>query len=120
MAKTKRKNKGGRPRSTLPKDLIEKLGPPPTGNPFGLAKWYGDMIAELTWRIGLGEPLKDYLETIRASAGAAGRVLPHDIIGQAAAILREDADLLKNTGSGPLPTRREGVRGHSKASRRET
>jgi hypothetical protein len=100
------KNRGGRPRSTIPPELAEQLGPPPLGQPLRLARWYQDAIASLTWLVAQGRPYAKLLETMRASAGAAGRVLPHDILFEAARILNDDANATKNTWGGPRPIKR--------------
>lgn len=95
----------GRPRSSLPKAILDQIGPIPIGQPLAQARWWQNAIGVLTLGVLEGEPWKDLLETVRASAGAAGRVLPHDIVFEAARIL-DDADRdLKSTG-GVTPTKR--------------
>lgn len=112
MAKPKRKRKhggaregAGRPRSKLPDQVINQIGSIPIGDPLGQARWYTNAIGVLTLGVLCGEPWKDLLETVRASAGAAGRVLPHDIVFEAARILEEGERDMKNTGS-TTPTKR--------------
>lgn len=108
MAKPKHggKRKGaGRPRSTLPQAVLDQIGSIPIGDPLGQARWYTNAIGVLTLGVLCGEPWKDLLETVRASAGAAGRVLPHDIVFEAARILEDAERDMKNTG-GVTPTKR--------------
>lgn len=113
----------GRKRSILPPELLEAIGTAPLGKPLQLARWYTNLIAALTEGIVFhGKPWTKLLETVRASAGAAGRVLPHDIVYEAQRILNADAkDLAKNT-SGPTPAKREesgsGERKRASTSRR--
>jgi hypothetical protein len=101
------KNRGGRPRSALPQEIAERLGAPPIDKPLDLARWYQSGIALLTWEVTKGRPYAKLLETFRASAGAAGRVLPHDILFEAARILAADGDNLKSTDRGPALVKRE-------------
>ncbi len=130
MSKPKRSGKHGgarsgtgRKRSALPPELAEQLGAAPLGQPLKLARWFTDAIALLTQLVMEGKPYGEMLATVRASAGAAGRVLPTDIIYEANRRLNADAkDLAKNTG-GPVPVKREGnedaERKRSRASRRD-
>jgi hypothetical protein len=116
------KNRGGRPRSALPPELADRLGPPPIDKPVALARWYQSGIALLTWEVTQGRPYAKLLESFRASAGAAGRVLPHDIVFAAARLLSDDHDNLKNTNGGPQPIKRSDdpiERKPSTASRRQ-
>ena len=114
----------GRKKSILPQEIFDAVGTAPVGKPLALARWYTNLIAVLTEGIVFkGEPWTKLLETVRASAGAAGRVLPHDIIFEAHRILNADAkDLAKNAG-GPEPAKRkesdDGKRKRSRASRRD-
>jgi hypothetical protein len=96
----------GRPRSALPADVAKKLGPAPLGQPLKLARWFTDAIAILTQLVMEGRPYITMLETVRASAGAAGRVIPHDIMYQAHAILKADADNMRVTSVGAVPVKR--------------
>lgn len=127
--KAKRKNGGkrkgaGRKRSALPPELADKLGPAPLGKPLALARWFTDAIALLTQLVMEGQPYGEMLATVRASAGAAGRVLPTDIIYEANRRLNADAkDLTKNSG-GPEAVQRsesgDAERKRSSASRRDS
>ncbi len=113
----------GRKASKLPPQLRERLGDAPLGQPLKLARWFTDAIALLTQLVMEGEPFGEMLATVRASAGAAGRVLPTDIIYEANRRLNNDAkDLAKNAG-GPQPVKREEAgnaeRQRSSASRRD-
>ena len=94
------KRKGaGRKRSALPPELKEALGDAPLGQPLKLARWFTDAIAILTQLVLEGKPYGELLATVRASAGAAGRVIPTDIIFEANRILNADAkDVAKNAG----------------------
>lgn len=115
------KRKGsGRKVSKLPRELLDQLGPIPIGDPLGQARWWTNAIGILTLGVLEGQPWKDLLETVRASAGAAGRVLPHDIMFEAARIVQQDEKNMKGTG-GAVPTKRsEDVgQGRTSASRRD-
>lgn len=111
MAKAKSrggKRKGaGAKRSALPRELMDRLGPPPLGQPLKLARWFTDAIAMLTQLVMEGQPYASMLETVRASAGAAGRVLPHDIIYEANKRLRDDEKDLAQTTNGARVIARE-------------
>lgn len=114
---------GGRKTSALPPELADKLGPAPLGQPLKLARWFTDAIAVLTQLVMEGKPYGEMLATVRASAGAAGRVLPTDIIYEANRRLNADAkDVQKNAG-GPESVKREEAanakRKRSSASRRD-
>lgn len=89
----------GRKRSALPPELAAKLGDAPLGQPLKLARWFTDAIAILTQLVLEGKPYGELLATVRASAGAAGRVIPVDIIFEAHRILNADAkDVAKSAG----------------------
>jgi hypothetical protein len=97
----------GRKRSALPPELSEALGPAPLGQPLKLARWFTDAIAILTQLVLEGQPFGELLATVRASAGAAGRVIPTDIIFEANRLLNADAkEVGKNTG-GATPVKRK-------------
>lgn len=95
----------GRKVSKLPREVLDSIGPIPIGDPLGQARWWTNAIGILTLGVLEGEPWKELLETVRASAGAAGRVLPHDIVFEAARIVNQDEKNLKNTGA-VTPTKR--------------
>jgi hypothetical protein len=97
-----RRNAGGRPRSRLPDELAAQLGPAPLNQPLALARWFTNAIAILTQLVLEGKPFTSMLETVRASAGAAGRVIPHDIVFEAHRILKADGDFLKSSGVKPV------------------
>jgi hypothetical protein len=103
------KRKGaGRPKSALPPEVFARIGKAPIGSPLKLARWYQDLIAALTELCLQGEPFSKQLELVRASAGAAGRVLPHDIIYTAGQKLdRDEKDLGQSSGGGELTSRKE-------------
>lgn len=111
----------GRPKSKLPQEVLDTIGPIPIGNPLKQARWWTDAIGVLTLGVLEGEPWKELLETVRASAGAAGRVLPHDIVFEAARIIDADSNAMKNTGA-VAPTKRESDAplGRTGASRRDS
>lgn len=94
------KRKGaGRKASRLPPKLAAMLGPAPLGQPLKLARWFTDAIAILTQLVMEGEPYSEMLATVRASAGAAGRIIPTDIIFEAHRLLNADAkDVAQNAG----------------------
>ena len=107
MARHGGKRKGaGRPRSKLPQEVLRKVGEPPIDDPLKLARWWQKAIAVMTLGVLEGEPWKELLETVRASASAAGRVLPHDIMFEAARIVQADEKNMKGTG-GATTTKRE-------------
>ncbi len=115
----------GRPASKLPPELRDLLGSAPLGKPLALARWFTDAIAILTQLVMEGEPFGEMLATVRASAGAAGRVIPTDIIYEANRLLANDAkDVAKNAG-GATAVKREDLPASSSskrstASRRES
>lgn len=96
----KAKSERGRPRSALPQEILDRLGPAPIGQPLKLARWFTNAIALLTEGVIAGKPWGTMLETVRASAGAAGRVLPHDVIFEAQRRLDADARELKDASAG--------------------
>jgi hypothetical protein len=117
----KRKN-AGRPRSVLPEELVKRIGKAPLGKPLRMARWYQDLIAALTELCVLeGRQFTKQLELVRASAGAAGRVLPHDIIYTAGERLdRDERDMGQSAGGGSLTSREEdNVVARSRAVRRD-
>lgn len=117
------KRKGaGRPRSALPVEVAERIGKAPIGKPLALARWYQDMIAALTELCLEGKPFAKQLELVRASAGAAGRVLPHDIIYTAGERLdRDERDLGQSSSGAPLTSRQEDhVVARARAVRRDS
>lgn len=119
MPKKKPGAKMGRPKSTLPKEVLDSIGPIPIGNPLAQARWWTNAIGVLTLGVLEGQPWKEMLETVRASAGAAGRVLPHDIIFEAARIVDASEREMKNTGA-VTPTKRSDVTvGRTGAVRRD-
>ena len=110
----------GRPKSKLPPEVLDTIGPIPIGDPLKQARWWTNAIGVLTLGVLEGQPWKELLETVRASAGAAGRVLPADIVFEAARIIDDDAHALKETG-GVKPTKRgdDAPVGRTGASRRD-
>jgi hypothetical protein len=99
MARGGKREGAGRKKSKLPPELQAALGPAPLGQPLKLARWFTDAIAILTQLVMEGEPYSEMLATVRASAGAAGRVIPTDIIFEANRLLSADAkDVAKNAG----------------------
>ena len=116
------KRKGaGRKRSALPAELAEKLGDAPLGQPLKLARWFTDAIAILTQLVLEGKPYAELLATVRASAGAAGRIIPTDIIFEANRLLNADAkDVAKNAGGAKAVARKPNEQqGSTGASRRD-
>ena len=109
----------GRPRSSLPPEILSQIGAIPIGQPLAQARWWQNAIGVLTLGVLEGQPWKDLLETVRASASAAGRVLPHDIVFEAARIIDESEREMKSTG-GVTPAKRSDVSvGRTGASRRD-
>lgn len=80
--------------------MLKRLGPAPIGEPLKLARWFTNAIALLTELVLQGKPFKTQLEMVRASSGAAGRVLPHDVIFEAQRRLDADARDMKDAGAG--------------------
>lgn len=115
------KRKGsGRKVSKLPPEILDQLGSIPIGDPLGQARWWTNAIGILTLGVLEGKAWKELLETVRASAGAAGRVLPHDIVFEAARILQQDDKNMKGTGGAEPSKRKESrVAGGTVASRRD-
>lgn len=113
----------GRKQSRLPPALAAKLGSAPLGQPLKLARWFTDAIAALTQLVMEGETgYQKMLETVRASAGAAGRVIPHDILYEAHRILDADSkDVTKGAGGAQPVKRKKGnaERERPGASRRD-
>jgi hypothetical protein len=82
--------------------MLAQLGPAPIGNPIKLARWYTSALGLLTQLRLEGARHVDRLAAeVRANAGAAGRVIPHDIIFTAARMVRDDGDDLADDG-GPV------------------
>lgn len=112
----------GRPRSALPEEVSKRIGKAPIGKPLALARWYQDAIAALTELCLEGRPFVKQLELVRASAGAAGRVLPHDIIYTAGERLdRDERDLGQSSSGAPMTSRQEDhVVARARAVRRDS
>lgn len=76
--------KGGRPASSLPQDLLDKLGDPPT-DPLALPGWYSVAIAAVS-RLrmrGEGGHLSSLAQELRADARAAKAMIPPERLYQA-------------------------------------
>ncbi len=81
--------KRGRPRSRLPDDVIDRLGPVPT-TPLKRAEWYAQLlaeIAELEIRGLISEALSDRL---RAVIKLSTSVMPLEAIYAAEEMLRQE------------------------------
>lgn len=93
----------GRPRSALPAEVIERLGPPPRplpGKPVdarALREWNGRLLAEVQWLAIQGKILPGLAANIRANAGALDRALPAD----APPVAPGDDDLDDDEDKGP-------------------
>lgn len=99
-----RKNgaKGGRPKSKFPAAVLKRIGPPPINKPLKLARWWTEVLSEMTWLQINGKPGLDSLaKEIRSAAAAAGRVLPHDIQFEAARLIQLDTDEM-DADAGPV------------------
>jgi hypothetical protein len=99
----------GRKAAKLDADLLERIGPAPL-KAFDQARWYTNAIAILTEAVmhGRGPRARKMLQMIRESSAAAARVLPHDIIFEAARLLNQDEAALKASGSGAIAVSRKG------------
>ena len=101
-----RRKGAGRKAGALPQELLDRLGPdglvPPTDDPLGQARWYTNVLGLLSSaRLqGISVTAIDKLaKEIRANAGAAGKVIPQDIMFTAGKLLRDDEDDLASDDS---------------------
>lgn len=120
MARGGKRKGSGRKQSALPPELAAALGNAPLGQPLKLARWFTDAIAILTQLVLEGKPFGELLATVRASAGAAGRVIPMDIMFEAHRILNADAkDVAKNAGGAQAVKRKPDEQIRTGPSRRD-
>jgi hypothetical protein len=102
-AGAKHGKKGGRPRGRLVETLYERLGEPPIDHPLKLARWWTKALALIASQQMQGVRGLDKLaREIRAGAAVAGKVLPHDIMFEAARRLNEDEDDMDADAGGDL------------------
>lgn len=80
----------GRKRGVIDRELRRRLGYVDLDDPLGQARWYQRAIALLTDGILDGQPYRKMLETVRASATAAAKILPLDVIYEASKRLDRD------------------------------
>lgn len=91
---------GGRPRSELADVELKQIGIAPLGDPLKLARWFTDAIALLTQFCLEGKPYRELLALVRASAASSGKTIPHDIMFQAAKLLRDDERDVSKSSTG--------------------
>jgi len=65
----------GRPRGKLPREVIDRLGPPPA-DANALRAWNGRVLAEVQWLVAQGAIGVELAASLRAGAGAIDRAVP--------------------------------------------
>ena len=104
------KSPGGRPRSSLPPEIIEKLGPPPS-SPLLIISWGARVVAEAAYLEMQGKLGRELAGGIRAMASALARLAPLDTIARLEQKLREDRDEIEADNRGPAKEERaDGVK----------
>lgn len=83
--------KGGRPRTTLPQDLIERVGEPPLDAPLQLSRWASKLNTIAGWMALKGKLNKGLADRVRAFAASVTRSQPTDVAAELERLLREDA-----------------------------
>lgn len=91
--------KGGRPRDSLPAEVMERLGPPPSG-PLDLARWNQRMLAEVAVLLMAGTIGHELADKLRALAATISKALPTDILVEVERLLRVDEKGQKAAATG--------------------
>lgn len=76
--------------------MLEELGPPPSGKPLKLARWWNDLMAQVGWLYAQGKIPVLLADKLRAIASSSSRTLPADIIQAAQQRLRRDEEDMKD------------------------
>lgn len=112
----------GRKPTALSDDLLAQIGPAPD-KPLDQSRWYTRATIVLTdaYLRGGGPRVLKMLNQVRISAGAASKVLPHDIVFEAQRRLARDEAEIKNDAGGADVTRRgaDDVAQRARAVRRD-
>lgn len=117
-AKIARQNgaKGGRPPAKLPKESLERLGPPPS-HPLKLAAWCQSLIAEIAWLVACGKIGPELASSLRATASAMQRAVAPATQAALAELLAAEAAETTPDDQGPEPEK-ETARAATQALRR--
>ena len=115
-----RKNgkKGGRPRSTLPAEVLDRLGPPPAAA-LAQAAWASQLLGELVLLQGKGEIDRDLAAALRATATAIHRAVPPTTYAEIDRKLSAEALAIAADGLGPATQPLEPVRAAGPSVRRD-
>lgn len=92
--------RGGRPKAEAFLVDFDELGPPPK-HPLELARWMQRVLAIDMHRMVTGRAREKLSREIRATASAASKLIPPDIIVEAQRLIQQDAGALE-AGSGPM------------------
>jgi hypothetical protein len=80
----------GRKRIVLPPDALDRVGPRPVNDPLRLARWYSELLAELADLFIRSGGYVKMLREIKGVVGAAGKVMPLDVVLLAARKVKDD------------------------------
>lgn len=80
----------GRKRKALPIEALERIGARPVDNPLLLARWYSELLAELVDQYVRTGNYVEMLREVKGVVGAAGKVMPMDVLLLAARKLKND------------------------------
>lgn len=107
MARLKKKSapkapakKRGRPRSKLPQEVLDRLGPPPEGA-LARSHWSSRLLAETAWLSLRGEVNREVASEVRAFVGAIQRAQPMDVAAELDKVLRADSEAIEADEIGP-------------------
>lgn len=90
----------GRPKSRLPQQVLDELGPPPD-SPLQLARWATRLLTKATWLQLKGEIGTELAGNIRAFVGSITRAQQADIAAELERMLNAEAKDQETDDIGP-------------------
>jgi hypothetical protein len=92
----------GRKRARLPQETLELIGPPPTGSPLAMGRWWQAAGAHLGWLLLRGEVPPKLIDKFRAQAATFIKALPADILHEADKLLRGEDEAREDDAGAEL------------------
>ena len=93
----------GRPRAALPRESLDRLGPPPVDSPLRAIRWVNALLYELLWLRARGACSSELAAELRAIAATVGKLVPEDLRADVDRALKELEARKQPKDQGPQP-----------------